>query len=267
MKSKVLFAVILLLLPAVCSAEESSWSFNWNFSAGGGVWRNETDGHIKYKDNPSLDVDYLAYDSENRGYAWAELQHNFPILPNLRFEYSDVNFSDRSKTGFVWEDVVFTANTFSRTKLQQIDAAAFYNVFKLSWLKLALGLDVKYLDFSFYADGKGTAFSNQPVIQGYYEIEEEDIFVPLLYGNVRIDIFNTGFGIEGEVKFITYKSTDVRDLSIKADWVYDFGLLKAGVEAGYRYENLDLDQDDFSSIDFDADVDIKGPFAGLLVRF
>jgi hypothetical protein len=80
-----------------------------------------------------------------------------------------------------------------------------------------LGLDVKYLDFSFYANGEGTAYPNQSVLQAHYEIEEEDIFVPLLYGNVRIDIFNTGFGIEGEVKFITYKSTDVVDLSIKVD--------------------------------------------------
>ena len=256
---------VLLLFTWILANPVVSFAADWELSMGGGTWRNETTGDVRYKDNPSVDIDYLNYDSEDRFYAWGELRHPIPVLPNLRYEYANINFSDHSETGFAWEDVYFSADTYTKTKIEQMDMIIFYNIMNSSWYNIDLGLDVKYIDFKFRAQGNGR-MSDVGNISVHYEIEEEDLFVPLLYGNGRVEIFNTGIGIEAEGKFIIYKSTTVADLSIKGDWLYDFGLLKAGIEGGYRYENLDLDQDDFNGINFDADVDIKGPFVGMVIK-
>ncbi len=253
----------LLLGFAVVSAAAADLSI----SAGGGVWRNEGDGELRFKDNPSVDVDYLDYDDENRGYVWAELRHPVPFLPNLRLEYVDLKFSAHSDHAFAWENIIFDTDTATETKLTQVDMVLFYNVASVSWFDLDLGVDVKYIDFEFDADGSGKSFDDPSKTAEYSVHEDEDLFVPFVYGKVRFNIPESNFGIEGNARYITYKDSDALDTSIKIDYLFDVKPVKFGIELGYRYESIDIDEDDFSGLTFDIDIDIKGFFAGVVCKF
>ena len=251
----------LSFMPMSISAAELS------FSAGGGIWRNEGTGELRYKDNPAVDIDYLDYDKENRGYIWAELRHPVPFLPNFRVEYVDLKLSGHSSHAFAWEDVGFKADAYSETTLTQLDMILFYNVLSLPWVDLDLGADVKYIDFTFDAEGEGKDLDDLGVQAEFTEDEDETAYIPFIYSRVRANIPATNFGIEGDVKYITYKNTTVLDTSIKANYFFDLKAVKLGIEAGYRFESIDIDEDDFSGLTFDIDVDIEGPFAGVFIRF
>ncbi len=238
-----------------------------SLSAGGGVWRNEGSGELRYKDQPAVDVDYLDYDKENRGYLWAELRHPIPFLPNFRVEYVDLKLSGHSSQGFIWDEAAFAGDAYSETTLTQLDMILFYNVLSLPWVDFDLGVDVKYMDFEFDAEGEGRDLDNPGVRAEVSMRENETQYIPFIYSKARFNIPATNFGVEGEVKYITYKNTTVLDSSIKADYLLDLKAVKFGIEAGYRFESVDVDEDDFSGLAFDIDVDIKGPFAGIVFKF
>lgn len=267
MKFIKLIGPIFLILLSLCLVGHPVYAADLSFSAGGGVWRNEGTGELRYQDNPTLDVDYLDYDKENRGYIWAELRHPVPFLPNIRVEYVDLKLSGQSNHAFIWDDVAFKADAYSETTLTQLDMILFYNILSFPWVDLDLGADVKYIDFTFDAEGDGIDLGDFGVPEEFEEHEDETAYIPFLYSRVRANIPATNFGIEGAVKYITYKNTTVLDTSIKANYFFDLKAVKLGIEAGYRFESIDIDEDDFSGLSFDIDVDLEGPFAGVFIKF
>ncbi len=264
--SKFISMFFLIVLP-LCFAVSPVSAADLNVSAGGGIWRTEGTGDIRYKGSPAIDVDYLDYDKEDRGYVWAELRHPVPFLPNVRVEYVDLKLSGSSSQGFIWDDTIFKADAYSETTLTQLDMIIFYNILSLPWVDLDLGADVKYLDFSFDARGEGRSLDDPTLREEVSVDEDETLYVPFVYSRARVSIPSTNIGIEGDVKYVTYKSTSVLDTSIKADYLFDLKPVKLGVEVGYRFESIDIDEDDFSGLDYDIDVDIKGMFAGVVVKF
>jgi len=234
---------------------------------GGGVWNNEISGPIQYKILPGYNADDLGYSSENKGYAWLNIKHPIPILPNLRLEYADVDFTGSSSRSFAYDGKIFSTNTYSETQLTQYDAILYYNLLdNTAWTTLDLGLDIKYIDSNFKASGDAV-----PVLGGTSSFssvdESEDLVLPMLYGRLRFELpFN--LGIEGSAKYTKYKSSSLGDYSIKADYtLVDVLPFEVGFEVGYRFENIDLDQDDISGLDVDVDLDIKGVFAGAVIKF
>ena len=266
-RNRIPFFSLFLAFLACMFSNPAAQAADFHVSAGGGVWHNDASGHIRYKDNPAIDIDYLSYDEENRPYMWFEITHPVPILPNLRFEYCENKFSGNSDTDFYWEDVHFKADSYSRMKLKQFDMIAFYQVLPFKWLVLDLGLDVKYVKFSFQAEGKAYAQGVELPFDKNYQIEQDNLFIPFPYTKLKFVVPGTGLELEGEAKAIAYKNTSAYDLSIKASYFFEITPVQIGLEAGYRYEKLDIDQDDFNSINFDADVDIDGPFVGLALRY
>jgi len=260
-------STLCLIILSLCFVVTPVTAADLSFSAGGGVWRNKGTGDLRYEDQPKVDIDYLDYSKENRGYVWAELRHPVPYLPNLRVEYVDLKLSGNSSQGFVWDDAVFAGDAYSETKLVQWDMILFYNVFSSPWIDLDLGVDVKNIDFEFDADGKGSEVGRPGGFVEISEHEDENEWIPFIYSRVRFHIPATNIGIEGDMKYITYKDTTVYDTSIKANYFFDLKAVQLGIEAGYRYESIDIDEDDFSGINFDIDVDIEGPFAGIFIKF
>ena len=257
----------LLIIFSLSFMPVSASAADLSFSAGGGIWRNEGSGELRYKDNPTVDIDYLDYDKENRGYVWAELRHPVPFLPNMRIEYVDLKLSGTSSQAFAWEDAVFEGDAFSQTTLTQLDMILFYNVLSFPWIDLDLGADVKYIEFDFEAKGEGRDADNPAVSEYLTEEEDETAYIPFLYSRARFHVPATNFGIEGDVRYVTYKNTTVLDTSIKANYFFDLKAVQFGIEAGYRFESIDIDEDDFSGLSFDIDVDLKGPFAGIFFKF
>lgn len=225
--------------------------------AGAGVWNQDPDGHIQYKNSPSFTDSDVGYSKEKKMYAWINFKHPVPLLPNVRLEYTPMEFSGTSTTGFDYDGTSFTSGAKSTLNMDQYDAIFYYNVLdNTGWTTIDLGLDIKYIDTSFQAS------------QGVNSVSQSDgIALPMAYARLRFEIPATDIGLEGDMKYVSYKGSNVYDYRIKADYSFDLSVIDLGIEAGYRFQNINVDHNDFSSLDTTGDIHISGFYAGVMVRF
>ncbi len=227
---------------------------------GGGVWQNEASGTIT-SGTPAIteDLSALNYDKESKGYAWLNIKHPVPVLPNLRLEYAAVDFSGRSNEPFVYDGVTYVVDAETDLTLDQIDVIMYYNILdNTGWTTLDLGLDVKVVDFEFNAV-QDTGLN--PVS------ESETVPLPMAYGRLRFEIPGVDIGLEGNIKYVSYKDSKMMDYALKADYtLVDILPVDVGLEVGYRFQQVDIDGEDFS-VDTSLDVEIDGVFAGAVIRF
>ena len=121
-----------------------------------------------------------------------------------------------------------------------------------------LGLDVKVVDFEFNAV-QDTGLN--PVS------ESETVPLPMAYGRLRFEIPGVDIGLEGNIKYVSYKDSKMMDYALKADYtLVDILPVDVGLEVGYRFQQVDIDGEDFS-VDTSLDVEIDGVFAGAVIRF
>ena len=225
--------------------------------AGAGVWDQDPDGYLQYKNTPSFTDSDVGYSNEKKMYAWINIKHPVPALPNVRLEYTPIEFSGTSITGFEYEGTNFTSGAKSTLSMDQYDAIFYYNILdNTGWTTIDVGLDVKYIDTSFQAS------------QGVNSVSQsDDITLPMAYARVRFEIPATDIGLEGDIKYVSYKSSDVYDYRIKVDYTVDLTAVDLGVEVGYRFQNINVEHNDFSSLDATGDIHISGLYAGVMVRF
>lgn len=228
--------------------------------AGAGAWNTDFSGIITSTLLPSpITEDLLGYKKETKGYAWLNIKHPIPVLPNLRLEYAAVDFKGTSTAGFDYKGVTYTANATSDLTLDQIDVIMYYNLLdNTAWITLDLGLDVKVIDFEF----------NAAQSTGLNAIhDKETIPLPMGYARGRVEIPGTDIGFEGNVKYISYKNSKVMDYAIKADYtLVDVLPVDVGLEVGYRFQQYDIDGTDFS-VETTADIKVKGVFVGATIKF
>ena len=228
---------------------------------GAGVWQNDLSGSLS-SGTPAnvINADILNYDKETKGYAWMYIKHPVPVLPNLRLEYAAVDFSGASSQNFVYKGTTYNAGAQSDLTLDQIDVIMYYNILdNTAWVTLDLGLDIKVIQSDFSAVQSSGL---NPVSV------KETLPIPMAYGRARFEIPGVDIGVEGNVKYTAYKDSKVMDYAIKADYtLVDILPVDVGLEVGYRFENVDIDKDDFSSFDVNADLEVDGVFFGAVVKF
>jgi outer membrane protein len=228
---------------------------------GGGIWENELSGTIT-SGTPAvtIDTDILAYEKEKKGYAWLNIKHPIPVLPNLRLEYAAIDYSGTSTASFVYDGKTYAANSTSDLTLDQFDIIMYYNLLdNTAWTTLDLGIDVKVIQSELNA-----ADSLGAVVDVH---EKETLPVPMAYGRLRFEIPGVDIGLEGNMKYSAYKNSKIMDYAIKADYtLVDVLPVDIGLEVGYRFQQLDIDGTDFS-IDTTADIEIDGVFAGAVIKF
>ncbi len=225
--------------------------------AGAGLWEQDPSGYLQYRNAPSFTESDVGYSDEKKMYAWINVKHPVPALPNIRLEYTPMEFSGTSTTGFEYEGTTFTAGAKSTLSMDQYDAILYYNILdNTGWTTLDLGLDVKYIDTSFQAS------------QGVNSVSQSDgIALPMAYGRLRFEIPATDIGLEGDIKYTGYKNSKVYDYRLKVDYSFDISTIDLGIEAGYRSQRINVDSADFSSLDTTGDIEISGFYAGMMVRF
>ncbi len=232
--------------------------------AGAGVWQNEITGGVETYNGSVLDGAYdtsiLGYDKETKPYFWVYVKHPVPVLPNLRLEYAAVDYSGNADVSFDYKGTTYTANSKSDLTLNQYDLIMYYNILDNTfWTTIDLGLDVKIIEGDFQAVDSGN-----PAIS---VSDSETIPVPMAYVRGRVEIPGTDVGIEGNVKYIGYGDSKVMDYALKLDYtLVDILPVDVGLEVGYRFQQIDLDGDDFS-IDTTTNLEVDGVFAGAVVRF
>ena len=231
--------------------------------AGAGMWQNELEGSITSKQLAGTGFDtfnstLLGYDKESKGYAWVNIKHPVPALPNLRLEYAAIDFSGTSTQSFTYRSVTYSASATTSLTMDQFDAIMYYNILdNTAWLTLDLGLDVKVIQSEFNA-----ADSIGNVIH-----EKETLPIPMAYTRARVEIPGTDIGLEGDMKYIAYKGSKFMDYRLKVDYVLaDIFPVDVGLEAGYRYQKLDVDGAEFD-VDTSGKLEIDGFFVGAIVKF
>lgn len=230
---------------------------------GGGIWNHELTGTVTSRDLvgtgfDTFDSDLLNYDKESNGYAWLNIKHPIPVLPNLRLEYAAIDYSGVSTQSFVFQGITYSANAKTDLTLDQFDVIMYYNILdNTAWTTIDLGLDIKVIQAEFNA---ADALGNKVH-------EKETLPVPMAYGRLRFEIPGVDIGLEGNMKYTSYKDSKAMDYSVKVDYVLvDILPVDVGLEVGYRFQELDIDGDDFD-IDTAADVEIDGIFAGAVIKF
>jgi len=237
---------------------------------GGGVWESDlSKGTITSKDLigtgfDTFNTDDLAYDKEKNLYLWMFIKHPIPILPNLRLEYANIDFSGTTTRDIVYEGITYNGNAKTDTTLEQFDAILYYNILDNTlWTTLDIGLDIKIVQSEFNVNGTTTVGGLTTAVTSN---NKETLPIPMAYARVRFDL-PFGLGIEGIGKYVKYKESTVADYLIKADYTLEDVLpIDIGFEVGYRFEKFDVDGDDFD-MDTSADIEIDGVFAGAVIRF
>jgi len=222
---------------------------------GAGVWSQSTTGTIKHK-NDSHDIDLtddLDVGISQDFYMWALFKHPIPIIPNARIEYTNSSL-DGTGSGFAYNGKSYSSPTSYELGIEQFDAILYYNILdNLAWITLDLGLDINFMKQSY-------KFGNESAVS-------DSIMIPLLFGRGRFQVPSTGFGFEGELKYMTYGDSTVGDIRIKVDYTFDLPIIQPGIELGYRHQVIQTSHNDFSDLRNDTDITMSGVYLGAMLRF
>ncbi len=226
-----------------------------------GAWESSPSGTITYAGKNTFDVeDTAGLVSSTNIYAWINIKHPAPLLPNFRFEYADPRFDgDISKPEWNRNTYNSVENTLSLT---QYDVTLFYNLLDNTfWTTLDLGLDIKIIDGNYKLD-ESIGLALTPAVDA-----ELSLVMPLGYIRTRVEIPVTNIGIEAIARGMSYGGNTILDAQIKLDYTLDFvPIIQPGLEIGYRYQQIKLDK---GSIELDADIDatFSGVYGGVMFRF
>ena len=222
--------------------------------AGAGAWMQSPKGGLTYKSTGS---DMSDETEEAKAYAWILVKHPVPIIPNARIEYSNVRSGGIASGTFLG----FTATSDAKSSLEitQFDLIPYYNILDNTfWITLDLGVDFKVINASYEASGVTMT------LPGNDYTNASAIVLPMAYVRSRVQIPATGFGIEADVKYVSYNSSTVYDVRAKVDYTFGaFPIVQPALEVGYRVQKFKTDELN----DVEMDIDFAGVYAGLVLRF
>lgn len=229
---------------------------------GVGVWQSKPTGTVKFDPFPTFDLaDAAGFEAESNAYVWVYLKHPVPIVPNVRLEYADPNFSSETNLVVDAGGFVFDAGASNALSLTQYDAVLYYNILDNTfWTTIDLGLDIKLIDGNYNVSGTAG---------GVTETVSEDfslaMVLPYIRGRVQIPV--TNIGVEAIVRGVSYADNTVIDAQFKVDYTLDMiPLVQPGLEIGYRHQQIDLDAASLG-IDANFETTFSGIYGGLMVRF
>ncbi len=237
-----------LLLPGLASADFIS------IAAGGGIWQDTPSGTFRKTGDPT-DVsltDDLFWGKENQNYFFATLEHPVPILPNVRLMKTKL---DHGGSGTLTRNIVINGQTYtvsenitSDASIDQLDMTLYWEILD-NVVSLDLGLNAKQVKLDYTVTGSTSGTTSDSFNQT----------IPMIYGMVGASpLPDLLIAVEGS--YVTYSGTTVSDFTAKVSYTTSFFV---GFEAGYRSQKFQLDDVAGTT----TNIDFKGPFAGLYVKF
>ena len=236
------FAISALLSLTVGTVQAEFIGLN----IGASHWAPPLSGSLNSSDNSSIDlVDDLDVDDPSQTSMVLILEHPIKALPNVRYEGLDLGSSDRSTLDSHNE---FNGETFSSGNpvtstfdLDQDDIVLYYELLD-SGLNLDIGVDLKHIDGEVSLSGSA---------ETSVDVDET---IPLLYLSARYDLpyngFYLGANINSDIVNLGISDSSAQDSTIMLGYESRNGL---GVEGGYKYFSLDLD--DVDNLDTDLEYD------------
>lgn len=218
-------------------------------------WKPDNSGHIQ-SGGDKVDVESdLGLGDEEFGIFTASFEHPVPLIPNVRFQFFDM---DQVAHGTI-DNVDFDGQNFdgrvqTSLDLTHYDFTLYYEILD-NWINLDVGLTAKIFD------GELILREQNRDVNGNFSASRTDIdeIIPMLYGSASFEFPITSFsaGVEGSA--ISFDGDTVYDLVARLR--YQFGFF--GAEAGYRAMAVEVD--DVSGIDVDTKLD--GPYLSALLIF
>ena len=248
MKTHALFlATGLCCLPVISQADTLS------LTAGGGFWNASPSGNFKKITDPAtVDLkDNLFLDSESQGYAFITLEHFVPIIPNVRLQYTNLDYSGSGTSTFTFNGQNFTGNVVSDIQMSALDLIAYYEILD-NVVSLDLGVNIRKLDIDYTIKSTSAGIVTTTT-------DSLSQTIPMLYALVGASPW-PDFLLSAEISYLSYSGSTLSDFTAKISYTSS---LFIGIEAGYRSLNLQLDDVE----DTNADVTFDGPFVGAYVKF
>lgn len=227
------------------------------FEAGVSYWQQNPSGWIEDEvgGTPADIEDDLSLDDESDFTFWAAFEHPIPLLPNIKLRHTPM---DLSGSGNVSREFTFRGETYSANadvdsslQLDQTDFILYYELLD-NWVSLDLGANIKYIDGELNVTGTSAGATASETLSFSAPI-------PMLYGRALAALPFTGLSVGAEASGIAYSGNNLVDASA----FLRYEVMVLGVEAGYRYQQLELDDVD----DVSADIEISGPYLGLYADF
>lgn len=221
--------------------------------AGADFWQSESSGQFA---NTEPMQKFAFADRSQQAYYLA-FEHFVPVLPNVRVQHAAVKiFGEATLT----ENFQFAGSVFSTDSqldaslsLRNTDYILYYELFDNPLLAFDLGVGVKHV--------KGNAAVTQAQLTGRQPLNQ---WLPMLYTATQVSILATGFDVFASGSLSG--DTDSQFYDVQAGLAYQFTdtiLLNARIKLGVRAMELQ-----FADLDnLDADVSIKGVFAGIELHF
>lgn len=195
-------------------------------------------------------VDDLELENPEQSSMLLILEHPIKALPNIKYRDHDLDSSNRITLD---ADVNLNGQAFNSGKkftstydLSQNDIVLYYQLLN-SRLNLDLGVDLKKFDGEVSLDGDASTS---------LAVDET---IPLLYLSARYDLPNSGFYVGANIHTSSFdlglSDSNAQDSTIMLGYESGTGL---GVEGGFKYFSLDLDNVD--RLDEDKDLEYDGLF-------
>jgi outer membrane protein len=211
-------------------------------------WASPIPSSFDSTDSDSFDlIDDLDVDDPAQSSMTFILEHPIRALPNIRYQGSQLN------SGISIHDEAFNSGSRSRSTfdLSQDDIVLYYQLLD-NWVDLDLGIDVKRLDGEV---SYGSTSSNTVTV---------DETIPLLYMSARFDLPLDGLYVSADINAnvidLGLSESSAQDSTIMMGYESGTGL---GIEGGYKYFSLDLDNVDAS----DSDLEYDGVFLNGYINF
>lgn len=221
--------MIRLTLAALLASSSLCAATLVGFGAEASYYAVEADGHFDYENTHTQ----FNNNEENSYQVGVYLEHPIPLIPNIRLDYTP-------KTTFGGSDGLGNSSDVDFT---QLDTTLYYEILD-NVVDLDVGITGKYLS----GDVKGV------------QNKSFDEIIPMGYVRAAVTPPMTDLTIDGSVKYITYEGDSLIDARIRASWNIMVGL---GIDAGYRYESIEID----NRFDMNTDVSFRGPFLGAHFEF
>lgn len=246
-KRVMIFAVLAGFLVSPALADEI-------FSLKGGYYKLDASGDVGVGGDVVDIEDDLGIDDDDGFFAEAALQvGDFRLFTS----YLPISFSG---SNILSRDIDFDGETFFEGR--SIDSDVDIDIYEagLAWflvniddlpLRIQFGPEValKYIDTKVKMQDKGLDL---------HVSESVGVPIPSLGARARIAIADY-LGVAGRVGYLSYNGNSLTDIDAQVEYS---PIPFVAVFAGYRYLDMDIDEDDVL-----VDAKFSGPHAGALIRF
>ena len=238
------FSISALLWLTIGTAEAEFIGLN----IGASHWESAPASSFDNNDSDSIDlIDDLDVDNPEQSSMTFILEHPITALPNIRYQGSQLN-SDARLQGESFSSGDRVSSAFD---LSHDDIVLYYQLLN-NWIDLDLGVDVKRLDGEVSFAGETSSAVSV------------DETIPLLYLSARFDLpldgLYVGANINANLIDLGISESSAQDSTVMLGYESGTGL---GIEGGFKYFSLDLDNVDAP----DTDLEYDGVFLNGYINF